>query len=863
MAGSARIACCVLLTTVPITALAQVSPVMTYQGSLTDLAGRPLTRAVPMSFRIFSETEGGNANWEEFQSSVDVVDGVFTVALGAERPLTADLFGGAESYLEISVDGEALTPRQRLGSVPQALVAEQAQDVLGRPINPASVAIEGVGPVIDGEGAWVGDPAGLQGPQGEAGPPGDAGPQGEPGLQGEAGPQGEAGAQGELGVAGAEGPRGSPGEQGDPGERGPPGDRGPAGAQGPDGPGLDLELDSDLDGFADWLEVAVGSAPDNDEDQPADEDDDGVADALRGVPGVQGPPGPQGQRGEPGERGEPGPQGEQGPAGNQGPPGEAGAIEGDLRLGEVVPGMTVETREDAIAIPDNNEAGVIGVIVVDEADDHVDRLTLDLAIEHGRVSDLQVVLTSPSGTEVVLHDQGARPQPLTGNFEREHRAADGVLDHLFGEDPSGIWTLSVKDREEGETGRLVNWGLNFDEAWEEGGFFAGNDVEVDGWVRTRSGVEIRMGGDLVMSSSRGEETFRVDGETGAITTTVHKTLGALCADSTECGFGLRCLVSAGEGRCLKEPPGANDTRCASRLECASGYCDDGACRSPLVRSVSTDFGSPGEMAWSPDRSLLAVVGDGGYLGIWTSQLVQQRSIQGHDERWNVYTVDFSPDGQRVVTGTQDHQVRTWSPDTGQADLRMSHQNIVNAVRYVGDGSVILSAGQDGRIRIWNAATGANAGDLADYDEPVRSLERTDDYSAFAACDASGRLTLWNGADRSVRWSIQAEGGLSNLAFSPDGSLLYGVSNGPFGIWSTLDGTTVAWVRRMSATAVAPSPPDRVVVGHSSVLRVWSPADEEVVKLFEGAPSMLQIERNAAGDGLLSIGHNNFAEWDLP
>ena len=56
-----------------------------------------------------------------------------------------------------------------------------------------------------------------------------------------------------------------------------------------------------------------------------------------------------------------GPAGEQGPEGPQGPPGEAGGVEGDLRLGEVVPGVTVVTREGAIDIPDGNPNGITAV----------------------------------------------------------------------------------------------------------------------------------------------------------------------------------------------------------------------------------------------------------------------------------------------------------------------------------------------------------------------------------------------------------------------------------------------------------------------------------------------------------------------
>ena len=65
----------------------------------------------------------------------------------------------------------------------------------------------------------------------------------------------------------------------------------------------DLRLDSDLDGFADWIELLVGSSPDDSVDVPADGDDDGVPDALVGPVGPRGAVGAQGLQGIEGPQG--------------------------------------------------------------------------------------------------------------------------------------------------------------------------------------------------------------------------------------------------------------------------------------------------------------------------------------------------------------------------------------------------------------------------------------------------------------------------------------------------------------------------------------------------------------------------------
>ena len=118
-----------------------------------------------------------------------------------------------------------------------------------------------------------------------------------------------------LRVSKAEGPDGPPGEQGPPGpqgdpgpqgEPGPEGDVGPAGERGPAGPGIEIDLDSDSDGFQDWIEVLTGSDPQDARVTPTDENGDGVADQLVGPTGAQGDEGPAGADGVDGADGQDG-----------------------------------------------------------------------------------------------------------------------------------------------------------------------------------------------------------------------------------------------------------------------------------------------------------------------------------------------------------------------------------------------------------------------------------------------------------------------------------------------------------------------------------------------------------------------------
>jgi WD40 repeat protein len=76
-------------------------------------------------------------------------------------------------------------------------------------------------------------------------------------------------------------------------------------------------------------------------------------------------------------------------------------------------------------------------------------------------------------------------------------------------------------------------------------------------------------------------------------------------------------------------------------------------------------------------------------------------LAGHTS--NVFDVAFSPDGQRLATGTGDRTIRLWHARTGQEILTLrGHTMPVGSVRFSADGHRLISASADQTIRVWDA-----------------------------------------------------------------------------------------------------------------------------------------------------------------
>ncbi|MEN8817355.1 MAG: S8 family serine peptidase [Nonlabens sp.] len=133
-----------------------------------------------------------------------------------------------------------------------------------------------------------------------------------------------------------------------------------------------------------------------------------------------------------------------------------------------------------ISLPDNNTTGIQSSIAVNEANNIViGKVTVQVSSIHEYSGDLNITLTSPSGTvvaltspngcatanlDVVFNDDGGDfvcnttvGQPgYTGVI-----APVGDLSNFNGETINGTWTLNVSDRGPADLGTLNNWKINF------------------------------------------------------------------------------------------------------------------------------------------------------------------------------------------------------------------------------------------------------------------------------------------------------------------------------------------------------------------------------------------------------------------
>jgi hypothetical protein len=127
----------ILMVVLAASASGDIPKKINYQGRLVDgSTGLPLAGPHSLVFRIYESASEGTLLWSETKTEEADSNGVFSTMLGSANPI--DVVFAGPRWLEIEVDGQILTPRRELVSVPCAYQASNADMLDG--MNPDAFA---------------------------------------------------------------------------------------------------------------------------------------------------------------------------------------------------------------------------------------------------------------------------------------------------------------------------------------------------------------------------------------------------------------------------------------------------------------------------------------------------------------------------------------------------------------------------------------------------------------------------------------------------------------------------------------------------------------------------------------------------
>jgi len=129
-------------------ALADVPPMINYQGKLLQPSGAPVADGTySLGFAIHNIATGGTALWSETNPSVQVKGGLFAVMLGSVVNIPSSVFNNTSLFFGIKVGSDPeMTPRQQIASSAFAFRSSVAGTVDDSAITTTKIAAGSITP---------------------------------------------------------------------------------------------------------------------------------------------------------------------------------------------------------------------------------------------------------------------------------------------------------------------------------------------------------------------------------------------------------------------------------------------------------------------------------------------------------------------------------------------------------------------------------------------------------------------------------------------------------------------------------------------------------------------------------------------
>ncbi|HBK97025.1 MAG TPA: hypothetical protein DD001_06660 [Microcoleaceae bacterium UBA10368] len=197
--------------------------------------------------------------------------------------------------------------------------------------------------------------------------------------------------------------------------------------------------------------------------------------------------------------------------------------------------------------------------------------------------------------------------------------------------------------------------------------------------------------------------------------------------------------------------------------------------------INKSYGT--DISFSSDGKLLIFTQDENGIAKLSNLAGQQLATFKSDPSF-AWSLDLSPDGKLLATGSLDGKVRLWNLKGKKLrEFKVSNYSTnINVVNFSPDSKLIATASSDNFVDIWDLS-GKNLARLKADSYGDKSINFSPDNKLLAIGEDNGDLKIWNLERRRLltfkahKWTIKS------VSFSPDGRILASAG---------LDGSAKLW-----------------------------------------------------------------------
>ena len=301
------------------------------------------------------------------------------------------------------------------------------------------------------------------------------------------------------------------------------------------------------------------------------------------------------------------------------------------------------------------------------------------------------------------------------------------------------------------------------------------------------------------------------------------------------------------------------------------------------------------VAYSPvNSSLIASAGESGLVKLWHLRNDTVTTLRGHTDQVNA--IAFSPNGQLLVSGSDDYTFKVWDvsrhreieslqhrTDNARSQIKavafspngqqlatagvhvklwntrdwnevttLLHDEWVWTVAFSPDGRLLAAGEVGGSVKIWNVQRRQILKTLEGDTNTVYAVAFSPDNHRLATAGYDGKVTLWRRSDWERLGTLAANGTIFTVDFSPDSKMLASTGYESVNLWAVSSGENIAtptghagWV---NAASFSPNNGYLATGGEDETLRLWDvtpyqSTERDMVRLIYFLPRGRTVQDN--------------------